>query len=92
MNGETGEMMRDAFEEHFEQFGEDFHVDGETKRAVFSDHKGVMKITFLPGEFSLRNGAIIKRWATETDYVVVSTKQNAVAGVVISFEAIVRPR
>jgi hypothetical protein len=91
MNGQAGELARRAFEQHLKHFGEDFHVAGETKRAVFSDHKGVMKITFPPGEFSLNAGDIIKRWATEENFRVVSTKPKAVAGMMISFEAIVSP-
>ena len=65
MNGEVGDLMREAFKEHLNVFGEDFHAAGETKRAVFSDHKGVMKITFPPGEFASPSGSITKRWATK---------------------------
>jgi hypothetical protein len=92
MNGQAGELARRAFEMHLKHFGEDFHVGGETKRAVYSNHKGVMKITFPPGEFALKSGDTIKRWATEENFKVVSTKPTAVAGVVISFEAIVESK
>jgi hypothetical protein len=92
MSGQAGELARRAFEQHLKHFGEDFHVAGETKRAVFSNHKGVMKITFPPGEFALNAGDIIKRWVTEENLRVVSTKPKAVAGIMISFEAIVLPQ
>jgi len=58
---EVGNDFRDAFAEHLEMFGEDFHAGGETRRGVYSDHKGVKKISFAPGEFPLRAGNTIKR-------------------------------
>jgi hypothetical protein len=88
---QAGEMMRRGFETHMRVFGEDFHVDGETRKGVYSDHKGVKKISFLPGEFPLKAGDIIRRWATEENYRVVSAKAEAVAGVVINFHAVVLP-
>lgn len=88
---EAGKLMRAAFEEHMAHFGEDFHAAGETRRGVYSDHKGIKKISFLPGEFPLRAGDIIKRWATEENYQVLSAKAEAVAGVVINFHAVVLP-
>jgi hypothetical protein len=90
MNG-VGEGAREAFKQHMEHFGEDFHVSGETRRGVYSDHKGVKKISFLPSEFPLQAGDIIKRWATEENFKVVSAKSEAVAGVVYNFHAVVIP-
>jgi hypothetical protein len=86
---EVGEGFRDAFKEHMEVFGEDFHAGGETRRGVYSDHKGIKKITFAPGEFSLKAGDMIKRWATEEDFRVVSAKTDAVAGTPTNFHAVV---
>jgi hypothetical protein len=90
MNG-VGDGLRDAFKQHMDVFGEDFHVSGETRRGVYSDHKGIKKISFLPGEFPLRAGDIIKRWATEENFKVLSAKSEAVAGVIINFHAVVIP-
>jgi hypothetical protein len=89
---EAGELMRYAFEEHMKVFGEDFHAGGETRRAVYSDHKGIKKISFLPGEFPLRVGDVIKRWTTEENFKVVSAKDEAVAGAIINFHAVVLPQ
>jgi hypothetical protein len=88
---EIGDGMRGAFKEHMNEFGEDFHAAGETRRGVYSDHKGIKKISFLPGEFPLRTGDIIKRWATEENYQVVTANSEAVAGTIINFHAIVLP-
>jgi len=90
MNG-IGEGMRGAFKQHMEHFGKDFHVSGETRRGVYSDHKRVKKISFLPGEFPLRPGDVIKRWATEENFKVLSAKSEAVAGVIINFHAVLTP-
>lgn len=92
MSSEAGEGFRDAFKEHLDVFGEDFHVAGETKRGVFSDHKGTMKVSFPPGEFALKAGDVVTRWATEEKYSVVSAKAEAIAGVPVSFDVIVAPR
>jgi hypothetical protein len=83
----VGEGMLEAFKEHMGVFGEDFHAGGETRRGVYSDHKGVKKISFLPGEFPLRAGDVIKRWATEENFKVLFAKSEAVAGVIINFHA-----
>ena len=88
----TGEDFREAFEEHLEVFGEDFHIAGETKRGVFSDEKGSVKISFLPAEFAVKMGDVVPRWATEEKFSVVSAKVEAIAGVIVSFEVIVVPR
>jgi hypothetical protein len=42
MNG-PGQLLQQAFREHMEHFGEDFHVGGETRRGVYSDHKELRK-------------------------------------------------
>jgi hypothetical protein len=90
MNG-IGEGMRGAFKQHMEHFGEDFHVSGETRRGVYSDHKGVKKISFSPGEFPLRPGDVIKRWATEENFKFLSAKSEAVPGVIINLHAVLTP-
>jgi len=83
--------MRRGFEEHLKVFGEDFQVGEETKRAVFSDHKGVTKITFAPIKFALKSGDILKRVASDEAFRVISTKTDIVAGIMVSFEAVVLP-
>jgi hypothetical protein len=45
----------------------------------------------IPGEFPLRPGDVIKRWATEENFEVLSAKSEAVAGVIINFHAVVAP-
>jgi len=92
MSNQTGEGFREAFKAHLGVFGEDFHVAGETKRGVFSDHKGTMKVSFPPGEFAVKAGDVVTRWATEEKYRVVSARAHAIAGVVVSFDAVVVPR
>lgn len=92
MSNEAGEGFRDAFKEFLDEFGEDFHVAGETKRGVFSDHKGTTKISFLPGEFAVKADDVVTRWTTEAKYSVVSAKTEAIAGVVVSFDVMVVPR
>ena len=92
MDNEAGEGFRDAFQELLEEFGENFHVAGETKRGVFSEQKGTTKISFSPGEFSLKHGDVIIHWATEEKYAVLSAKSCTIAGVAVNFEATVVPR
>jgi hypothetical protein len=87
---QAGDMLRRGFETMtMKQRGEDFHVGSETRRGVYSDHKGVKKISFLPGEFPLKAGDIITRWASEEKFTVVSAKQQVEAGVAICFQAVV---
>lgn len=92
MSNEVGNSFRRAFEDSVKIFGEDFHVAGETKRGVFSDHKGTMTVSFPPEEFSINSGDTITRWASEEKYSVVSAKPQVIAGVVISFDVVVAPR
>ena len=84
--------MRRGLEEHRKVFGEDFDVARKMKRAVFSDHKNVIKITFPPDESDVRAGDTIKRCATDEEFEVVTAKPRAVAGVIVSFEAVVVPK
>jgi hypothetical protein len=86
-----GEDFRHVFEEHLEMFGEDFQISGETKRGVFSDHKGKIKISFLPNEFAVKAGDTAIRWASEKKYKVVSAELDIVAGVPMAFDVFVRP-
>ena len=92
MSNELGDDYREAFKEHLDAFGEDFHVAGETKRGAFSDQKGKIKVSFPPGEFAVKAGDVVTRWATEEKYSVVSAKAYAIAGVVVSFDVTLTPR
>lgn len=92
MSNEVGDGFREAFKEHLEVFGEDFHAGGETRRGVFSDDKGVTKVTFPPGEFAIKPGDVVTRWASEEKFTVVSAKPEVIAGTVVSFDVFVRPR
>jgi hypothetical protein len=86
-----GDEMRYAFNETLDLAGEDFHVSGQTRRGFYSDHKGEKRISFQPGEFALKAGDIIIRWANEKRYKVVSVDQDVVAGTIVSFYAVVLP-
>ena len=84
--------MREAERECLEVFGEDFDVNGETRRGVFSNNRRVSKITFPPIWFPLKEADTIKRLVNQRDYVVVYADWNVVAGVPVSFVATVRTR
>lgn len=82
----------DAFKEHLDFFGEDFHVAGETKRGSLST-TGPLKISFLPEEFEIKPGDVVTRWATEEKFSVVSAKLDAApGGEAFSFDVFVQPR
>jgi plastocyanin len=80
----------DAFKEHLDFFGEDFHIAGETKRGSLSANKD--KISFLPEEFAVAPGDPVTQWATEKKYTVVSAKLEALAGEPVSFDVFIKPR
>ena len=87
---QVSNFAKQAFQFQLREFGEDFHAGGETRKGIYSNKDGAMKITFPPEEFPLGAGDVIKRWATEEDFKVLFVKPIAVAGVRISFQAIVQ--
>ena len=87
MSNEIGDGARNAFGEVLNAAGEDCQIGGETKRALVKENhaEGIATFSLLPGEFAIKPGDKIKRWATEADYLVISAKQHATAGTPVRF-------